>query len=201
MPVDSTSTSATRGDSARRTSSNSLTPISKDTRFQPDFQQWLKKHGYGDYDFAKNPNALPSFGGKSAPGEKLTREPVILVHGNGDTASGWNDVVAGYKRAGYKDSEIYVMSWGDGKAASAGNNYHSEHLLREVRGFIQAVKEYSGQDKVDVDGHDRAAVDACRSHVLPVGRDGPEPRRDPADAPVPGHQGAPRRRAGVLPPR
>jgi triacylglycerol lipase len=151
MPIDSRSSTVQRPAAASR--SSSLTPITAGTRFKPDFQQWLKTHGYGDYDFAKNPNKLPSFGGKSSPGEQLTREPVVLIHGNADTAKGWNDVVAGYKRAGYQDSEIYVMSWGDGKVSSAGNNYHSEHYLREVRGFIQAVKEYTGSEKVDVLGH------------------------------------------------
>ncbi len=152
MAIDSAKT-APKTTASRPSAASSSRPITADTRFKPDFQSWLKTHGYGDYDFAKNPNALPSFGGKSTPGEKLTKQPVILIHGNADTASGWNDVVAGYKRSGYKDSEVYAMSWGDGKVSSAGNNYHSEHYLREVRGFIQAVKEYTGADKVDVIGH------------------------------------------------
>ncbi|HYV43893.1 MAG TPA: alpha/beta fold hydrolase [Myxococcaceae bacterium] len=154
MAIDSPKSATSQASASHRSAAtSSLTPISSGTRFKPDFQTWLKANGYGDYDFAKNPNALPSFGGKSKPGEKLTHQPVILIHGNGDSAAGWNDVVAGYKRAGYKDSEIYAMSWGDGKAASAGNNYHSEHYLREVRGFIQAVKDYTAADKVDVIGH------------------------------------------------
>src|SRR3954470_3591103 len=145
--------SSPKAAASRSSAASSSKPIAADTRFKPDFQSWLKTHGDGDYDFAKNPNALPSFGGKSSSKEKLTKQPVILIHGNADTAAGWNDVVAGYKRAGYKDGEVYAMSWGDGKAASAGNNYHSEHYLREVRGFIQAVKDYTGSDKVDVIGH------------------------------------------------
>src|ERR1043165_5878559 len=152
MPVDSAKSPTASTAARRSTASSSLTPVAADTRFKPDFQTWLKSNGYGDYDFAKNPRSLPSFGGKSSPDEKLTKQPVILIHGNGDTAAGWSDVVAGYKRAGYKDGEVYAMSGGDGKASSAGNNYHSEHYLREVRGFIQAVKEYTGADKVDVIG-------------------------------------------------
>jgi len=149
MPIDSLPSSSVSRASGR----SGGKPITADTRFKPDFQQWLNANGYGDRDFAKNPNQLPSFGGRSTPGEKLTRQPVILVHGNADSAAGWNDVVSAYKRAGYQDSEIYVMSWGDGKMSSAGNNYHSEHYLREVRDFIQAVKDYTGADKVDVIGH------------------------------------------------
>ncbi|HVE86804.1 MAG TPA: alpha/beta fold hydrolase [Myxococcales bacterium] len=155
MPTTATASATTPASSSRSTvsASSSGPAISKDTRFKPDFQRWLQSHGYGDYDFAKNPNSLPSFGGRSRSNEKLTRQPVILIHGNADTAAGWNQAVADYKKAGYKDSEIYVMSWGDGKVSSAGNNYHSEHYLREVRGFIQAVKDYTGADKVDVVGH------------------------------------------------
>lgn len=148
MPVDSLP-SASRA-SATSSSGKAVTP---DTRFKPDFQQWLNANGYGDRDFAKNPHQLPSFGGRSSPNEQIAREPVILIHGNGDTAAGWNDVISQYKRAGYKDSEIYVMSWGDGKVSSATNNYHSEHNVREVRDFIQAVKDYTGAEKVDVVGH------------------------------------------------
>src|SRR5258706_460682 len=78
----------------RSAATSSLKPIAADTRFKPDFQSWLKTHGYGDYDFAKNPNALPSFGGKSSSKEKLTKQPVILIHGNAGIAAGNEGVLS-----------------------------------------------------------------------------------------------------------
>src|SRR6185436_5020118 len=58
--------------------------INAQSRFTPDFTNWLKANGYGDREFVKNPNRLASFGGRASAGEPLTHEPVIFFHGNSD---------------------------------------------------------------------------------------------------------------------
>ncbi len=125
--------------------------VSKDSRFSNDFKTWLNAHGYGKYDFAKGD--VPSFGGRSKPGEKLNNEPVIFIHGNSDSAAGWKGSIETFSKNGYKPSEMYAMTWGPQNPLLSGQQYHSEKYLEEVRAFIQAVKEYTGAKKVDVIGH------------------------------------------------
>ncbi|PAV81388.1 hypothetical protein WR25_06854 [Diploscapter pachys] len=51
------------------------------------FIDWLAAHGYEQDQFERpeiGPNG--SFGGKRRHGEQITNEPVIFIHGNGDTA-------------------------------------------------------------------------------------------------------------------
>ncbi|HZI14041.1 MAG TPA: lipase family protein [Myxococcus sp.] len=126
-------------------------PVSKTSRFSSDFQQWLHENGYGTYDFAQG--NVPAFGGKRAPGEKVTKEPVIFIHGNSDSAAGWKGSIETFTKNGYQPSELYAMTWGPANPLKASQQHHSAKYLEEVRAFIQAVKEYTGARKVDVIGH------------------------------------------------
>ncbi|HLL55384.1 MAG TPA: lipase family protein [Myxococcaceae bacterium] len=125
--------------------------VSKDSRFSNDFQKWLHANGYGHFDFAKG--NVPAFGGKNSPGEKVTKEPVIFIHGNSDSAAGWKGSVEHFSKEGYKSSEMYGMTWGPANPLKASEQHHSEKNLTEVRAFIEAVKKYTGAEKVDVIGH------------------------------------------------
>jgi pimeloyl-ACP methyl ester carboxylesterase len=125
--------------------------VSKDSRFSSDFKRWLQANGYGKYDFAQGD--VPSFGGRDSAGEKLTREPVIFIHGNSDSAAGWEKSIEGFAAQGYKPSEMYAMTWGPQDPLLASQQHHSRHYEEEVRAFIQAVQEYTGASKVDVIGH------------------------------------------------
>jgi triacylglycerol lipase len=135
----------------RSTSKASDVSVSKDSRFSNDFKTWLNANGYGKYDFAKG--NVPAFGGKAKAGEKVTKEPVIFIHGNSDSAAGWKGSIETFSKNGYKPSEMYAMTWGPMDPMKSGQQYHSEKNLEEVRAFIQAVKEYTGAEKVDVVGH------------------------------------------------
>ncbi len=125
--------------------------VSKDSRFSNDFQRWLHENGYGHYKFAQGD--VPAFGGRTQPGEKLDKEPVIFIHGNSDSAAGWEKSIEHFNAQGYKPSELYAMTWGDANPMKAALQHHSQQNLEEVRAFIQAVKEYTGAEKVDVIGH------------------------------------------------
>ncbi|QSQ27263.1 alpha/beta hydrolase [Pyxidicoccus parkwayensis] len=148
---------ATRISTQKPTSSAAATQrtgdasVSKDSRFSNDFKQWLQTHGYGKYAFAQG--NVPAFGGKRTPGEKVTKEPVIFIHGNSDSAAGWKGSIETFSKNGYKPSELYAMTWGPANPLQAANQHHSQEYLEEVRAFIQAVKEYTGAKKVDVIGH------------------------------------------------
>jgi triacylglycerol lipase len=134
-----------------RSSRASEVSVSKSSRFSNDFQKWLHENGYGKYDFAKG--NVPAFGGKSTPGEKVTKEPVIFIHGNSDSAAGWKNSVEHFSKEGYKSSEMYGMTWGPASPLKASEQHHSKKYLEEVRAFIEAVKKYTGAEKVDVIGH------------------------------------------------
>lgn len=135
----------------RAMSASQTAGVDKGSRYSEDFRSWLNTHGYGGYDFAKG--NLPSFGGKSGPGDKPVNEPVIFIHGNGGSAADWDTSVRTFKSQGYKDSELYGMTWGPNDIKRVGEATHSKKYLSEVRAFIQAVKEYTGAEKVDVIGH------------------------------------------------
>ncbi|WP_224247599.1 lipase family protein [Hyalangium gracile] len=136
---------------AVRTSRASEASVSRGSRFSNDFQKWLHENGYGKYEFAKG--NVPAFGGKAQAGEKVTKEPVIFIHGNSDSAAGWKGSIETFAKNGYKPSEMYAMTWGPANPLKSGQQYHSEKYLEEVRAFIEAVKEYTGAEKVDVIGH------------------------------------------------
>jgi triacylglycerol lipase len=147
----------------RSTSKASDVSVSKDSRFSNDFKTWLNANGYGKYDFAKG--NVPAFGGKAKAGEKVTKEPVIFIHGNSDSAAGWKGSIETFSKNGYKPSEMYAMTWGPMDPMKSGQQYHSEKNLEEVRAFIQAVKEYTGAEKVDVVGHSMG-VTLARKAIL-----------------------------------
>jgi triacylglycerol lipase len=125
--------------------------VSKDSRFSNDFHRWLHENGYGHHKFAQG--NVPAFGGKSHAGEQVKNEPVIFIHGNSDSAAGWKKSIEHFSSQGYKPSEMYAMTWGDADMKKAAQQHHSQQNLEEVRAFIQAVKEYTGAQKVDVIGH------------------------------------------------
>ena len=136
---------------ARTSRATETASVSKGSRFSNDFQKWLHANGYGGYDFAKG--NVPAFGGKTAAGEKVTKEPVIFIHGNSDSAAGWKNSIEHFGKEGYKPSEMYAMSWGPANPLKASEQHHSAKYLGEVRAFIEAVKKYTGAEKVDVIGH------------------------------------------------
>ncbi|AKQ64979.1 lipase [Myxococcus hansupus] len=133
------------------TESSAPVEVTRDSRFSSDFKSWLQQNGYGGYAFAQGD--VPSFGGRARPGEKLANEPVVFIHGNGDSAAGWEKSIEHFASQGYKPSEMYAMTWGPQNPMLASQQHHSREYKEEVRAFIQAVKEYTGAEKVDVIGH------------------------------------------------
>ena len=119
--------------------------------FSTDFLRFLVDNGYGDFDFAR-PGAS-GFGGRTSPDQSVNRQPVILVHGNSDTARGWGPVIRALQKDGYQDSEVYALTYGSGNPALSSLQHHSKDDLEDIRAFIEAVLEYTGAKKVDVMSH------------------------------------------------
>lgn len=127
----------------------------------PHFEAWLSSHGYGGYDFARRDVAGGSYGGKTGDADVPVNQPVIFIHGNGDSAlgtgvvgmTGWNASLAYFQSKGYRSSELYATTWGPADPLQSALQYHSRSHLERVRAFIQAVKAYTGASKVDVVAH------------------------------------------------
>lgn len=109
------------------------------------------------------------FGGGDDCRSKITHTPVILVHGNGDSAIGWDSpaparsgrpqqrsVYDEFKIRGYSDCEIFGVTYLEPAAqtfSETANNFHRPEKYALVWKFIQAVKAYTGSSKVDIVGH------------------------------------------------
>ncbi len=106
------------------------------------------------------------FGGGSC---KATKTPVIFIHGNGDNAMSWlipphikpqdyplppNSVYDSFKKAGYNDCELFGVTYlSAGERDAPENNYHTPESQQMIANFIDDVRAYTGQSKVNVVGH------------------------------------------------
>src|SRR5262249_22453957 len=90
------------------------------------------------------------------------RTPVIFVHGNTVNAtffarpstSGVPSVYDTLKAAGYNDCELFGITYlSPGEQASEPLNYHTATKAARIRDFINAVKAYTGQPKVNILAH------------------------------------------------
>lgn len=134
-----------------------LTVVSANAQLTSDFQTWLNANGYGSYNFNGGGN---SFGGKANASDTVVNQPVIFIHGNSDAANGnaygmtgWTASRNYFLSQGYKNSELYAITWGDNNPLYSANQYHSLPNIQKIRAFIQAVKAYTGAAKVDIVTH------------------------------------------------
>lgn len=109
------------------------------------------------------------FGGAPDCRGRITHTPVVLVHGNGDSAIGWDSPApARAGRAprpspvdellarGYNECEVFGVSYLDperAETANTANNFHQPPKYAIVWRFIEAVKAFTGSARVDVVAH------------------------------------------------
>jgi pimeloyl-ACP methyl ester carboxylesterase len=106
------------------------------------------------------------FGGGACTAAKT---PVVFVHGNGDRAINWASPVIGtverhvppkrsvydeFRRQGYNDCELFGVTYlSPGEQENARGNYHRPEKYLIIHEFIDAVRAYTGKDKVDLVTH------------------------------------------------
>lgn len=105
------------------------------------------------------------FGGGSCT---TTRTPVVFVHGNGDSALGFdmppgnvsdytrpaNSVYDELKARGYNDCELFGITYLDAdERATPQYNYHEPAKYQILKTFIDKVKAYTGYAQVDIVAH------------------------------------------------
>jgi pimeloyl-ACP methyl ester carboxylesterase len=141
-----------------------------------DFREWLADAGYDVESFARDDlavgGAAGSFGGRTAPGQALTHDPVVFVHGNSDLAygtatdqTGWAASYQYFLQNGYTLAELYATTWGPADATLASEQYHSKAYVLQERQFLEAVLAYTGASQVDVIAHSMG-VTLARKVVL-----------------------------------
>uniref|UniRef100_A0A7E4VP20 Lipase n=1 Tax=Panagrellus redivivus TaxID=6233 RepID=A0A7E4VP20_PANRE len=131
--------------------------------FTKDFQDWLAKSSYVEYDFpALHYGTAASFGGRdNKTARKIKHQPVIFIHGNSDGAlddgneysSGWTASIEHFMSNGYTSAELYAITWGDRNLTHSHGRTHSCVALMRVRRFIEAVLEYTNATQVDIIAH------------------------------------------------
>ena len=116
--------------------------------------------------FSPNAGEFGGFGGASNC--SASRTPVIFVHGNADNSTSWdaptfqvagypkppNSVYQQFKAAGYKDCELFGVTYlSDSERGAEQLNYHQPSKYEILAKFVNAVKKYTGKSKVDLITH------------------------------------------------
>ncbi|CAJ0957985.1 unnamed protein product, partial [Mesorhabditis belari] len=133
-----------------------LGPITK------DFEEWLNRNGYAQYDFPRHDwGKVGSYGGKVDANQKLRFTPVIFMHGNSDGAlripgpysSGSSTQIAYFQSMGYTSAELYVTTWGNRSVPDSQFQAHNCSTIIHLRRFVEAVMGYTKSPTVNLAGH------------------------------------------------
>lgn len=132
--------------------------VNVDSGITSDFNLWLNNNGYGSYGLDRSDLGGGSFGGKVSVDDCSIKQPVIFIHGNSDRClggliNGWGNSVEYFKLKGYRSAELYCTTYGPGSIFSSSIYYHSKDFIIRIRKMVEAVKAYTGTDKVDIIGH------------------------------------------------
>ena len=109
-----------------------------------------------------HPRHAPYGGFGGAAGCTAARTPVVLLHGNSESADDWlrpasdggPSVPARFAAAGYRGCELFAVTWLPAAGRSLKQlHFHDEAKADLVAGFIGDVLAYTGAQRVDVVGH------------------------------------------------
>lgn len=122
-----------------------------------------------DPKFVAKTNDLDKAHGDFGGGDcRVTRTPVVFVHGNADRSVGWDSDITGsaptatpdasvydtFVNAGYNGCELYGITYlSPTEQRSPQSNYHRPAQFERVLTFIDEVKEFTGSDQVDIVTH------------------------------------------------
>ena len=97
----------------------------------------------------------------AAGAHALCLDNVVLVHGNADSPSRWNNTVSTLKSRGYLASQLYLPNWGS--KTNAGSNDHGSVNTGVVKSSLQAAAASSCTGKIDVIGHSMGVTLAMKA--------------------------------------
>lgn len=97
------------------------------------------------------------------------RTPVVFVHGNADRAVNWDSDITGpvgerpeapesvydqFRAAGYSECELFGITYlTESEQKAPQRNYHTPQGYADILNFVEAVREYTGSDRVDIVSH------------------------------------------------
>uniref|UniRef100_A0A1I8B8U5 Uncharacterized protein n=1 Tax=Meloidogyne hapla TaxID=6305 RepID=A0A1I8B8U5_MELHA len=97
-----------------------ITPDNVEGPLTHDLQTWLSTHGYYDLEGFGSKN---SYGGRTYKKQKISKRPVIFIHGNSDGAladsddewnQGWSNSISYFlSNGGYTSAELYAITYGE----------------------------------------------------------------------------------------
>lgn len=113
-----------------------------------------------------------SFGGKAFSEEKLTKTPIVFLHGNSDSAlkfgdhpfqTGWNEVLKYFLSKDYTLAELYGITYGDRNISNSFRNFFNCKDLQTARRFIEFVLHYTKAHQVNIVAHSMGVSVARRA--------------------------------------
>ncbi|WP_425309237.1 hypothetical protein AADG42_10840 [Ammonicoccus fulvus] len=97
------------------------------------------------------------------------RTPVVFVHGNADRAVNWDSDITGpvgdnpaaphsvydqFRAAGYSECELFGITYlTEAEQKKPQNNYHTAQGYADILNFVDAVRDYTGSEQVDIVSH------------------------------------------------
>ncbi len=105
--------------------------------------------------------AAATFVLSAAGAQAACLDNVVLVHGNADSPSRWNNTVSTLKSRGYLASQLYLPNWGS--KTNAGSNDHGSVNTGVVKSSLQAAAASSCSGKIDVIGHSMGVTLAMKA--------------------------------------
>ncbi|GMT05812.1 hypothetical protein PENTCL1PPCAC_27986, partial [Pristionchus entomophagus] len=140
--------------------------------FTPDFVGFMERNSeYNEYALSSFKSNGPSgtFGGRSTVNEKISHDPVLFIHGSGDSAlnysklaTGWTRSLDHFRDAGYKSGELYGLTYGQRDINYALNSKINCSDLLGLRHFIETILEYTEAEKIDIVAHGEMGVTLAR---------------------------------------
>ncbi|GMR46145.1 hypothetical protein PMAYCL1PPCAC_16340, partial [Pristionchus mayeri] len=131
--------------------------------FTDDFVEFLRKNeDRNEYALSafKEYSSTGTFGGRATKDHKITRHPVVFVHGNSDSAlhyadlaSGWTKSVEHFKHGGYSGAELYGLTYGSRDINLSLQSSITCRNLLGLRRFLEAILEYTQMEKLGIVAH------------------------------------------------
>lgn len=76
-----------------------------------------------------------------------SRHPVVFIHGNGDSAAGWNTQIQRFRDKGYAENELFAIT------LIPPQNENHQHYAAQIKTFIENILSQKGTKKVNVIAH------------------------------------------------
>jgi pimeloyl-ACP methyl ester carboxylesterase len=128
----------------------------------PDGADAVDLRGPASFGGTFHPRHAPYGGFGGAAGCTAVRTPVILLHGNSESADAWLRLAsdggpsapARLAAAGYRGCELFAVTWLPAASRSLKQlHVHDAAEADQIAGFIDDVLAYTGAARVDLIGH------------------------------------------------